>query len=207
MRCNHFSGGQPQIIVITKETDDYRIVTDDPENWHLVANRPIAIEEPVTPKGTTFHIDVSKTAFVEVILKETQEKRLVYTAVSAVPSDPGCVQSALEMPWCFMSHSCEPNTHDRWSMDAPAKLKCAETEATRDIVEGEELTYDYALEQYSYATPFACKCGVDSCRRTVNGFKGLSPEMQKQLLLHASPYIQEKFRHDSIKKYIDQGLY
>ena len=200
MRFRHFSEEQPQTIVITKETDDYRIVTDDPKNWHLVANRPIAKEEFVTPEGTTFHIDVSKTEFVEVILKETQEKRLVYTALSAVPSDPGCVQLALEIPWCFMNHSCEPNTHDRWSMGAPTKLKYAETEATRDIVQGEELAYDYALEQYSYTAPFACECGVDSCRGTVNGFKGLSHEMQKQLLLHASPYVQEKFRHDSIQK-------
>ena len=194
---------QIRTIVTAKETSCYRIVTDDPDNWHLVASRPIAQGELVTPRGSTFYVDVCGVEFVDVILEETQEKRRVYTAISAVPSDAGCAPSALEIPWCFMNHSCMPNTHDGWSAETPADFQYAENGATRDIAEGEELTYDYALEQYDYGAQFACRCGVESCRGTISGFKGLSSEEQEQLLLRASPYIQEKFRHDSVQEYVD----
>jgi len=194
---------QVRTIVTAKETSHYRIVTDDPNNWYLVANRPIAQGEFVAPAGTTFHVDVSGVEFVDVILEETQERRQVYVAVSAVPSEASCAQSVLEIPWCFMNHSCMPNTHDRWSTEAPTDLKFAETEATRDIVEGEELTYDYVLEQYNYGAQFECQCGIESCRGTIGGFNRLSRKEQEQMLLRASPYVQERYRRESILENLD----
>lgn len=112
MQSNNFAK-QPRTIVIVKETEHYRIVTDDPDNWHLVANQPIAQGALLMSPDTSFHIDVCGVEFVDVILEETQERKRVFTATSAVPSDATCVPNALEIPWCFMNHSCEPNTQDR----------------------------------------------------------------------------------------------
>ena len=190
-------------IVIAKKTSHYRIVTDNPDDWHIVANRPIAQGELVLPAGTSFHVDVCGVDFVDVVLEETQEHKKVYSAISAVPSDASCAQKALEIPWCFMNHSCEPNTHDRWNTKAPAGLEFAETEATRDIAEGEELTFDYDLEHHVYGSPFECRCGAESCRGMIRGFNGKSREQQERLLDLASPFVQEKYRRESVPECVD----
>ncbi len=186
---------QIRTIVTAKETSRYRIVTDNPDNWHIVAKQPIAQGELVAPVGTTLHIDVCGVEFVDVILEETQERRQIYTAVSAVPGDAGCAQTVLEIPWCFLNHSCQPNTHDRFDTAVPAELK-----ATRDIAEDEELTYDYILEQYDYGSPFECRCGVESCRGMIRGFKGLNREQQERLLPRVSPFVKEKYQREPIKE-------
>ncbi len=196
---------QIRTIVTPKETRRYLIVTDDSKNWHLVANQSIAAGESVASAGTTFHLDVHDVEFVDVILEETQERRRVYTAISAVPNDPSCVQTALEIPWCFMNHSCDPNTRDQWNTEVPANLKFAETVAARNIAEGEELTYDYDMEQYDYRALFECRCGVESCRGTIRGFSGLNREQKGQLLSHASPFVQERYRRESIMKHVDMS--
>lgn len=190
-------------IVIVKKTSHYRIVTDNPDDWHIVANRPIAQGELVLPAGTAFHVDVCGVDLVDVVLEETQEHKKVYSAISAVPSDASCDQKTLEIPWCFMNHSCEANTHDRWSTKVPADLKFAETEATRDIAEGEELTFDYDLEHYVYGSPFECRCGAESCRGMIRGFNGISHEQQERLLGLASPFVQEKYRRESVPECVD----
>jgi hypothetical protein len=182
------------VIVIAKQTDDYRIVTSDPGNWHLVANRPITAGELVMPVGAAYHVDVANTEFVNIILDETDEKRRVYRSISAVPGDSRCVQSVLEVPWCFMNHSCQPNTRDRWNDQAPMDFNLTETEAARPIAKGEELTYDYALEHYEYTPRFSCLCGVEQCRGIVGGFGALSSDEQAKLLSLASPFIRMKFR-------------
>jgi len=189
-------------IFTAKETSDYRIVTNTPDDWHIVANRPIAQGELVLPVGTAFHVDVYGVECVDVVLQETQERKkvstAVSTAVSTVPSDASCTQKALEIPRCFMNHSCEPNTHDRWNTESPADLKCAEIQATRDIAEGEELTLDYDLEHHDYRAPFECRCGAESCRGAVRGFNGIRPEQKERLLSLASPFVQEKYRRESV---------
>ncbi|MCA9193996.1 MAG: adenosylmethionine decarboxylase [Planctomycetales bacterium] len=197
MHCNS-TEEQGRLITIPKETSYYRIVTDDPSNWHIVANRPVAQGKLVLPAGIAFHIDVAGVEFVDVVLQETQERKRVYTVVSAVPSDASCVQNALEIPWCFMNHSCTPNTVDRWDAQATADLEHAETEAIRDIAEGEELTFDYDLEQHDYGSPFECRCGAESCRRVIRGFGGLVHEQQERLLAIASPFVQHKYRRESV---------
>jgi len=189
---------QVRAIVIAKETDDYRIVTEDPDNWFVVANRPISEGELVVPTGTVDYVDVCGVECVEIVLKETQEQKHVYTSVSAVPCDSSCAQISLEIPWCLINHSCEPNIRDLWNTANPTDIRQGETQASRGIAEGEELTYDYALEQYNYRSPFECSCGTESCRGTISGFKALSCEKQQQMLSLATPFVQAKFRRDSV---------
>ena len=180
-------------IVMPKETDLYRIVTDDPDNWHLVANRPIARGELFTVLDVSSLIDVHDVEFIDIILEETQERKRVYTAVYAVPSNASCVSDTLEIPWCFMNHSCEPNTYDQWDAENPAEFR-----SIKNIIVGEELTYDYNKEQYDYRSPFECLCGNELCRGMICGFKGLCSEEQKLLLSQASPFVQEKYWRTSI---------
>jgi hypothetical protein len=184
------------VIVVAKQTDDYRIVTSDPDNWHLVANRQITAGEFVMPVGAAYHVDVANSEFVNVILEETGEKRRVYRSISAVAGDSRCIQSVLEIPWCFMNHSCQPNPCDRWNDQAPMDFNLAETEAARAIAKGEELTYDYALEHYEYTPQFSCLCGVEQCRGTIGGFSALSSDEQAKLLSLASPFVRMKYWRD-----------
>ncbi len=180
-------------IITPKETDLYRIVTDDPDNWHLVANQSIARGALFSVMGVSSLVDVHGIEFIDIILEETQERKRVYTAVYAVPSNVSCAPDTLEIPWCFMNHSCEPNTHDRWDTE-----NLAEFRATKNISKGEELTYDYNKEQYDYRSPFECQCGNESCRGMIYGFNGLCREEQKRLLSHVSPLVQEKYLRRSI---------
>lgn len=194
---------QVQTIVTPKETAHYRIITDDPDNWHLVTSKPISQGELIAPKGTTLYVDVFDIEFVDIILEETQEQKRIYTTKHAVPGDSGCAPTTLEIPWCLMNHSCEANSRDQWCAETPAELEFSETRATRDIAEGEEFTYDYVLEQYDYRSPFECLCGAESCRGAISGFGGLHSDEQAQLLSSASPYVQEKYRRQSALKNID----
>ena len=190
---SYISPEQIRTIVISKETHLYRIVTDDPDNWYLVANRPIARDELFTVPGVLSLVDVHDVEFIDIILEETLERKRVYSNVYAVPSNVSCVPDTLEIPWCFMNHSCEPNTHEQWDTEKPAEFR-----STKNITEGEELTYDYNKEQYDYRSPFECQCGNESCRGMIYGFNGLCREEQKRLLSHVSPLVQEKYLRRSI---------
>ncbi len=199
---SHFSLEEIRTIVTPKETDLYRIVTDDPDNWHLVANQSISKDTLLTVPGFSSLVDVHDVDFVDVILEETQERKRVFTSISAVPGNASCVPDTLEIPWCFINHSCEPNTHDQWDAKNPA-LRSTESSVLCDITEGEELTYDYDREYYDYRSPFQCRCGAESCRGTICGFNGLSSEQQEHLLSYASPFVQEKYRRTSITGYVE----
>lgn len=195
---SHISLEETTIEVISKQTDLYRIVTEDPDNWHLVANCDISQGELLTLPGFLSLIDVHDTEFIDIVLKETQERKRVYTSIYAVPSNISCVPDTLEIPWCFMNHSCEPNTCDQWDDKGISEFR-----ATTKITKGEELTYDYNLEQYDYRSPFECRCGTETCRGMIYGFNGLSSEEKKRLLVNASPFIQDKYRSLSIKENVD----
>lgn len=193
------SKAQVRTIFMAKETSLYRIVTDDSNDWHLVANRAIDRNELLIFEDVI--VDVKNIDFVDIVLEETQERKRVYKAVSAVPSNASCEQDALEIPWCFMNHSCDPNTMDQWEGMVHADLDHAETIAIKDISEGEKLTYDYDREHFNYKSPFECSCGTESCRSKIQGFKSLSNEQKSRLLSTASPFVQEKHRRSLIAEH------
>ncbi len=68
----------------------------------------------------------------------------------------------------FFNHSCAPNC------EAQVIAKRVYILASRTIVEGEELTYDYHLQQSGQRDveaemKYACRCGAVSCRGTMLG--------------------------------------
>ena len=66
----------------------------------------------------------------------------------------------------FINHSCAPNCE---AVDERSRIYI---EAIRNIVPGEELTYDYAYERdgtedEEWEKVYVCKCGAPSCRGTI----------------------------------------
>jgi len=67
---------------------------------------------------------------------------------------------------CFINHSCEPNCN------SVMRRGRVHIWAIRNIVPGEELTYDYNLTRDGVGddeayTRYACRCGTPDCRRTM----------------------------------------
>lgn len=68
----------------------------------------------------------------------------------------------------FINHSCEPNCEGHENAQGTRVYIVA----LRDIAEGEELLYDYALSVDDEITPelmsqYACLCGAETCRGTM----------------------------------------
>jgi uncharacterized protein len=61
----------------------------------------------------------------------------------------------------FINHSCEPNCEAR---EVNGRVVII---SIRDIVAGEELTYDYNLYDGELDDPSPCSCGSNSCRGTM----------------------------------------
>jgi len=203
MKSEVAAAKQIPTIVIAKETSRYRIITDDPDNWYLVANQSIAKTDPVAHVDNIQNIDVRGIEIVEVILEETQERKQLSTAMYAIPDDAGHAQTVLEIPWCFMNHSCEPNTRGQLDTEPFVNFEATKTLAKRDIIKGEELTYDYALKRYNTETQLECTCGSELCRGTILGFNDLGSAEQEQLLSQAMPHIQTGYRNEFILKHAE----
>ncbi len=60
----------------------------------------------------------------------------------------------------WINHSCDPNADVEVGLDGSGH-PWAKIVATRDIAQGEEITYDYAFPP-EYAEP--CRCGSPQCR-------------------------------------------
>jgi len=68
-----------------------------------------------------------------------------------------------------VNHSCDPNCGVRIN-DAGAP----DLVARYSIASGEEITFDYAMRNYSVEHfPSPCLCGSDGCRGTITGWKDL----------------------------------
>ena len=94
---------------------------------------------------------------------------------------------ALDDPFGFDNHSCDPNL---WMRDARTIV------ARRDIACDEELTIDYALFTVtpSWAMECACRCGSALCRQIITGNDWQRPELQERYRDHFSPFINDRIR-------------
>lgn len=82
----------------------------------------------------------------------------------------------------LMNHSCDPNT---WFVSD------SEMVARRDILPGEEITYDYATSQTT-DTEFQCRCGSAGCRGRVTGQEYKEAWFRERYMGHTLKYIEEK---------------
>lgn len=75
----------------------------------------------------------------------------------------------------YMNHSCDPNT---WWLDDETMI------ARRDILPGEEITYDYSTTEITIPFTMACRCGSANCRGTISHLDYQLPAWQAQYGQH-----------------------
>jgi hypothetical protein len=65
--------------------------------------------------------------------------------------------------------------------------------AKREIKAGEEITADYALWENdpSFRSTWICKCGSQSCRKTITGSDWKLTDVQEKYRDHFSPLINK----------------
>ena len=85
----------------------------------------------------------------------------------------------------FINHSCEPNLGIRGQITFVAR---------RAIKAGEELTYDWAMEEDAPALT-RCACGARRCRGRLTGQDWKIASLQKRYRGYFSAYIEEKIRN------------
>ena len=86
-----------------------------------------------------------------------------------------------------VNHSCDPNCGIRTN-----RAGAHDFVAFRDIRAGEELTFDYAMRNYSVDHfPPRCMCGAPQCRGKITGWKSLPEETKRAYEGFAAPYLLE----------------
>jgi uncharacterized protein len=82
-----------------------------------------------------------------------------------------------------VNHSCDPNCRVNAS-GAPDLV------ARRHIEPGEEITFDYAMRNYSIEHfPSPCLCGAAACRGTITGWKDLPLDRKAAYQGLIAPYL------------------
>jgi SET domain-containing protein len=89
----------------------------------------------------------------------------------------------------YVNHSCEPNAGLRGQIFLVAM---------RDIMQDEEITFDYTMVISDPKFRIDCKCGHDSCRKIITGDDWKNPLLQNKYDGYFSVYIKEKI--DSLRK-------
>lgn len=86
-----------------------------------------------------------------------------------------------------VNHSCEPNCGIRLNAGGAHDLI-----ARRPITAGQEITFDYAMRNYS-VDHFAahCRCGSPRCRDRITGWKDLPAERKADYHGFAAPYLTD----------------
>lgn len=99
--------------------------------------------------------------------------------------DEGLFMAPINMdePADYINHSCEPNCGINGQIGLVAM---------RDILPGEEITFDYAMSDSSAFDEFDCSCGSKNCRQKVTGRDWLLPELQAKYRGYFSTYLQAK---------------
>ena len=82
-----------------------------------------------------------------------------------------------------LNHSCEPN------LGLQGQIVYV---ALRDIAVGEELTFDYAMNEDDPNEIMTCQCGAESCRKVITGVVWKKPEIQSRYNGYFSWFIQRR---------------
>lgn len=85
-------------------------------------------------------------------------------------------------PEKHMNHSCDPNT---WWLDGQTMV------ARRDILPGEELTYDYATTELAVPFTMECACGSANCRHVISHLDYMDPEWQARFGDHLPAHTRQ----------------
>ncbi|KAF1334960.1 Zinc-binding region-containing protein, partial [Globisporangium splendens] len=87
----------------------------------------------------------------------------------------------------YVNHSCEPNARLVVSENTPEVAFVA----TRDIKEGEHLSFDYTTSEWDMDEKFDCRCGSKECRGHIGGAKYLKDsDIASSLPLFTPPILR-----------------
>ena len=87
----------------------------------------------------------------------------------------------------LVNHSCRPNCGIRLN-----ETDAHDYVAMQDIMPGEEITFDYAMQNYDVKHfPSKCLCGVTNCRGKIGGWKDLPIDKKQQYQGFVAPYLLE----------------
>jgi hypothetical protein len=95
----------------------------------------------------------------------------------------------------YINHSCDPNMHMDFKRLGKQKII-----ALRNIKNGEEITYDYAIQavdQIDSKRPWAmkCRCGSKNCRKIYRGdFFKLPKRIQLENLQYIPKWVKVKYK-------------
>lgn len=89
----------------------------------------------------------------------------------------------MEEPADYVNHSCDPNAGICGQISLVAM---------REIIPGEEITFDYAMADSSSFDEFDCACGAATCRGRVSGDDWKRPELWKRYDGYFSTYLQQR---------------
>lgn len=85
-----------------------------------------------------------------------------------------------------VNHSCDPNCGVRLNSGGAFDFV-----ARRPVVAGQELTFDYAMRNYTVEHfPAACLCGAAGCRGRVTGWKDLPAARREDYGDLVAPYLR-----------------
>ncbi len=180
-------------IHISKSFIDVCIDTECCHNWRLVAAKELKAGEKLASHKIGSQLLCPNARTIKIFIQDDSLEKEIVIDRYAIPMDASCIPKLIELPWCFMNHSCEPNTYDQWQYCDNSKRVSSRLVIKQDIQQGEELTIDYCLEQYQYPTPFRCFCNSRLCRKNVFGFVALASSEKHQLLRSVSPFVQQRY--------------
>jgi uncharacterized protein len=89
----------------------------------------------------------------------------------------------------FINHSCTPNLGIRGQIVFVA---------LRDVRAGEELTYDWAMEENG-SERTRCRCGARGCRRVLSGRDWTLAGLQRRYRGYFSSYLEDKIRRSGAR--------
>lgn len=89
----------------------------------------------------------------------------------------------LDIPGCFMNHSCAPNSYSADEILADGTPTGAYRQvALVDLQPGDQITCDYVLFDWDCdGHQFTCTCGAPWCYGEIAGFAALAPAVQHWL--------------------------
>lgn len=143
------------------------------KGWGSYAVEPIEAGETVAAFGGC----IVPMAVLQTFSDDRQGRSI------QVDADLYLVSGDTPDPGDMLNHSCEPNC---------GLLGQMLVVAMRDIVPGEELSFDYAMCDASDYDEFRCLCGESTCREIVTGSDWRDPVLQAKYAGWFSPYLARR---------------
>lgn len=177
-----------------KKTEKWKIMFSEPAGFSIYANELIEEGECIididnNQSEANLQFFSTKPNIVELdYFLDPEENNSFIRFAFPISDDVWMFRGNKAKSWIPIKHSCDPNA---WivGMDIVAR---------REILQGEEITIEYATIMNESMPSFVCECQSDSCRKLIKGTDYLLPEME-MYNGHFSVYIKRK-RHHFIMK-------